>query len=589
MKRILSIVVVIVLTLFLFVGCGDVKDTTSTDTNSQVGDEFSVSIEDVTFVDANGESKYRIIRSENAASEITDCTVYLFKQIKLKLGISVKNLSDIEDGTDDYEILVGDTNRPESKKALDYLKTKTEGRYDDYIICSVGKKIVINGFNSASINKACKYFIENIFKTDGVKGGIEYLYATKGDFETITINGVNISEFVFVKPQYNTSYLTQSELDELQETLYKTTGYKLSIERDNDINSEYEIIIGNSKRDNVETVFDSDKFKILVNGKKVYLNGGSPHATAMAVSEFGKILTGDLTDRSVVGSYNHSINAYDLATTLYYVWGDDFSRAELDTEKWVQRDENTKSQGLNGKISVRSSNPQDVFISDGKFYICAREDEDYYYGGLITTMNKMCFRYGYAECSAVVPHGEGFWVAFWGTNAGLMSDRSDPLIPPLYTPEFDIMEMFGNSTYYAANLHANPTEYGKSSGLSHYSLDVPEYINAKKYFCPDGNTLNSDFHTYGVLWSDDNIGFTCDGVMYFNYDLSENKYNEDCFKRHINLVFSMATGFFNAPGSSITSNKNEWKDSNKLIGDYINLYQYNDGKCSLILGSTVNR
>ncbi len=589
MRNFLSITLMLLLIVCLFVGCDEGKKLTSTDTNSKNNDTVTVSTADVVFLDENGESLYRIVRSENAVGDVTNCASLIFQQMKSKLGVNVKNVSDNDDGTDEYEILVGATNRPESAQGLQYLKSKTGGRYDDYIICTIGKKIVINAFSEKVLNEACKYFVGNYLDIKGVSGGIEYCYATAGNFVSLTINGVNISEFIFVKPQYNTSYLTQMELEKLQNVLYQKTGYKLPIERENDAKSDYEIIVGNSTREGVKSIDDHDAFEIDIRGKKVYLNGGSAHATAMAVSEFNKIASGDLVDKKVSGSYAATIGTYDLTSTLHYVWGDDFSRAELDTEKWVQRDENTKSQGLNGKISVRSSNPQDVFISDGKFYICAREDEDYYYGGLITTMNKMCFRYGYAECSAVVPHGEGFWVAFWGTNAGLMSDRSDPLIPPLYTPEFDIMEMFGNSTYYAANLHANPTEYGKSSGLSHYSLDVPEYINAKKYFCPDGNTLNSDFHTYGVLWSDDNIGFTCDGVMYFNYDLSENKYNEDCFKHHINLVFSMATGFFNAPGSSITSNKNEWKDSNKLIGDYINLYQYNDGKSSLILGSTVNR
>ena len=584
MKRVLSIAVIIMLTLCLFVGCGEDKNTTSADTNSQSDGGFAVSTEDVTFVDANGESKYRIIRSEKAASEITTCTSYLFKQIKSKLGVLIKNASDVEDGTDTYEILVGDTNRPESQQALDYLKNKTGGLYDDFIICSVGKKIVINGFNSDSIDKACKYFIENFFKAEGIKGGIEYLYAAEGNFETVTVNGVDISEYTFVKPQYNTSYLTQLELEKLQQTVYQKTGFMIAIERENDAKSDYEIIVGNSTRDGVEIISDHDTFSVNITGKKIYLNGGSAHATAMAVSEFAKLLKGDIKDQKVTGSYNSTIGTYDLSNTLHYVWGDEFDGADLDTTKWKQETESYTALGVNGKTSVRSSDPDDVFLSDGKFYICAREDDKYYYGGMIQTPNKMCFKYGYAETSALVPHGDGFWVAFWTVDAGLMSDRIDPDLMPYYTPEIDIMEMFGNSATYAANMHSWPTQRAKAEGLEHTSLDGTKYGNAKKYHCPDGKKLNDDFHTYGMIWDDKHMGFTCDGIEYFSYDTTTNDYDRECFNRHMTLIFSMATGFATSADSKISTDPDEWQNSNKLIADYINLYQCRDGYSSLMTG-----
>ncbi|MBQ3550965.1 MAG: glycoside hydrolase family 16 protein [Clostridia bacterium] len=586
MKKIFSLIVSLLILSICFLGCESGHTNENASFNSSENGDIIINTADVSYFDGV-EAVYSIVRPAESKNNEATVAGLLFKQFKAKLGISLKNISDENDGTDKYEILIGATNRAESQQALDHLKSKTGGRYNDYIICTIGKKIVINAYNAEVLSNAADYFLDNYVKSKGVDGGIEFCYAVQGDFEIITINGVNISEYIFVKPQYNTSYLTQLEMENLREHIYNKTGYMLNIARENDEQSEYEIIVGNPERDGVELILDHDAYRIVVSGKRVYLNGGSPHATAMAVSEFAKSVAGDIKDFTVNGSYSTSIGQYDLETKLHYVWGDEFDNGELDTEKWLQRDENMQNQGLNGKISVRSSDPNDVFIKDGKFYICAREDENYYYGGLINTQNRMCFRFGYAEVSAVVPHGGGFWVAFWATNAGLMSDRSDPGTPPYYTPEYDIMEMFGNSSYYAANMHANPTDYGKSFGLEHYSLDVPQYVNAKKYFCPDGGLLSQDFHTYGLLWSEDRVGFTCDGIEYFSYDTTENEFDKDCFNRHVNLIFSLATGFANCPEGKITDNPNDWQNTNKLIADYINLYQCDDGKSNLILGSTV--
>ncbi len=44
--------------------------------------------------------------------------------------------------------------------------------------------------------------------------------------------------------------------------------------------AEYEIIIGNCKRDGVSIISDPDKYEIRIEDKKIFLNGGSAHATA---------------------------------------------------------------------------------------------------------------------------------------------------------------------------------------------------------------------------------------------------------------------------------------------------------------------
>lgn len=587
MKRILAIVFVLAVAVGAFAGCGSSSGGntgTGADTSSGpvVTDEI-FSKEKVTYLTAEGDSVYRIVRADSDQGT-TNAAQYLFKQIKNITGAGIRNVSDNEDGTDMYEILVGDTNRAETQQAKAYLIGKTGGRYEDYIICTIGKKIVIYSASDETLNAACEYFITTFCKVEGVEGGILYVKAAEGEFESITVNGVEVGRFDFIRPHYNSSYLTELEMEKIIDTVYQKTGYMIDIKHDTYTEpADYEIIVGNTNREGVEAITDYDQYKITIKGNKIYINGGSAHATAMGVSEFAKMLTGNITDASsVTGSYATALNSYDKATTFYKTWGDDFDGDALDTTKWRQENENNRNKGLNGKMSVRSSNPNDVYVSDGKFYICAREDENYYYGGMIRTVNTMSYKYGYVEMSAVIPHGDGFWIALWACSS---DDKStlDPNEPKILSPEIDIVECFGNSKSYAANCHSWPTTYGESEyGLEHTSLDGNEYGSKKKYTSVDeGVVLGNDFHTYGFLWDPNQMAFTCDGDLFFSYDTTTKFEDQECFNHSMYLIFSMALAFENSPLAVITEDPVDWAETNKYICDWLNIYQKDDGLCEL--------
>ena len=585
MKRILAIVFALAIAVGTFAGCGKSSGSASTPdgTASTVVSDDIFSKEKVTFLNDDGSSVYRIVRPDGDADALAT-SQYLFKKIKNSIGVSIKNVADTEDGTDVYEILVGNTNRTETQQAKEYLEAKVGGRYNDYIICTIGKKIVIYSDSADGLNAASEYFIANFCKPEGVEGGILYTKATEGSFESITVNGVEAGRYDFVRPHYNSSYLTEVEMEKVVETVYNKTGYLMSIKHDTYTEpSDYEIIVGNTNREGVEAITNYDEYSIKVSGTKVYINGGSAHATAMGVSEFAKMLTGKLTDASsVTGSYETALNSYDKSTTFYKTWGDDFDGTALDTTKWRQENESNQTAGLNGKTSVRSSDPNDVFVSDGKFYICAREDENYYYGGMIRTQNKMSYKYGYVEMSAVIPQGKGFWVALWACSDDSKS-TFDPNEPKIMSPEIDIVECFGNSAFYAANCHSWPTSYGVSKyGFEHTSLDGAQYGSKKKYTSVDeGVVLGEDFHTYGFLWDNTKMAFSCDGDLFFSYDTTTTFADQECFNHSMYLIFSMALAFSSSPLAEITNDPNEWANTNKYICDWINIYQKDDGMCEL--------
>ena len=152
MKRIICILMVLTMSFGLLVGCGGKKPADNTSTPA-TNTGFVITTDDVKYIAEDGSSVYRIIRPDGNTI-VTPFAGTLFKKMKDGLGIGIKNLSDAEDGTDVYEILVGNTNRAESKAALDYLYDNGMGRYQDYIICTVGKKIVINAVTEEAVENA---------------------------------------------------------------------------------------------------------------------------------------------------------------------------------------------------------------------------------------------------------------------------------------------------------------------------------------------------------------------------------------------------------------------------------------------------
>lgn len=588
MKRILALIFTIVMCLGLFVGCsGDSETVSNTSDPADVSTFFST--EDVKYIDANGESVYRIIRPDGN-EEVASCTSYLFKQMKQKLGVNVKNTADSSDGADAYEILVGETNRPETAKAKEYLINNVSGRYNDYIICTVGKKIVIYSRSNEGLMDGCEYFIENFVKPEGIKGGISFAYATKGDFVDAKINGVNLGSFVFVKQRYNESYITQHQIEQANELFVNKTGYKLNIVEDHNAASEYEIIVGNATRDGVNTVENRDEYSIVISGKRVYLNGGSPAAKAMAVSEFAKLATaGPLTDADSVqsASYSATVANYDSSKWYSTTWADDFDFVEghetgIDLTKWAFSTEGA-SAGHNGRNSKRAKTADMLIVENGMLNFFATYDDESYYGFKLYTKNKMTYRYGVLEMSAILPDSSpnsGFWISLWANSY-------DPDNPAAYMTEVNVCEMFGNSASEASNLHgwlkSNRRDYYESKWqpegyAEHWSLDG-SHSNQKKYYCPEGK-FNDGLHTFTYIWDENSCSFACDGNVYFSVNLNEKEIWKETFTQHIYLILSQATGF--AQQASCPADDDPvWQESNNFQIDYVHIYQKNDGLSEL--------
>lgn len=193
MKRAVAVLLLLAVVLGTLVGCVENAENGGASVSSEAVDMGAFSKDDITFITADGESVYRIVRPDGD-KELTATASLLYKQMKSKLDVQVINASDFDDGTDMYEILIGDTNRAETETAKKYILENVGGRYDDGIICSIGKKIVIYAANPEKIQSLVDIFVENYIILDGLKGGICDVRAAEGNYESITVNGVEIGK-----------------------------------------------------------------------------------------------------------------------------------------------------------------------------------------------------------------------------------------------------------------------------------------------------------------------------------------------------------------------------------------------------------
>ena len=120
------------------------------------------------FITDEGEARYKIIRSDGCI-ESADAARELWKSLNEK-GVSCRNQTDIEKDTD-FEILIGNTNRSESKTAFDKLKNEN-GRW---IVCSIGRKIVIYAVDPTDLKTAVEYYINNRFSMEAQVPFEEYI------------------------------------------------------------------------------------------------------------------------------------------------------------------------------------------------------------------------------------------------------------------------------------------------------------------------------------------------------------------------------------------------------------------------------
>jgi beta-glucanase (GH16 family) len=186
------------------------------------------------------------------------------------------------------------------------------------------------------------------------------------------------------------------------------------------------------------------------------------------------------------------------------VFNDEFDGSSLNVGKWATCDfPDTDGVGCKGGASGELAwyQPDDVIVNNGILRLRAQQRnitdgfgrQHNYTSGMLSTVNRFQFQYGYTEFRAKMPRGRAMWPAFYTLP---VQRRSKP-------PEIDIVEMLGTDT--------------KTAYLTYHFDGLgpgdPNYFTQGIYFEPAD--FANDYHTYGVDWQPGLLVWYIDGIERF--------------------------------------------------------------------------
>lgn len=148
---------------------------------------------------------YKLIKTSDASSFLTERIVSLCTQLKNATGVSVRPTNDTESAavsTEDLEILVGDTKRTETEKAL-----KDVSGYG-WVIRVFDNKIVIAGSTKVLTAMALQYFMENYIPQEKTSGTISIP-------KKVTMSNVPMLSLVNEENKTDYSVVYDAELDDV--------------------------------------------------------------------------------------------------------------------------------------------------------------------------------------------------------------------------------------------------------------------------------------------------------------------------------------------------------------------------------------
>lgn len=172
--------------------------------------------------------------------------------------------------------------------------------------------------------------------------------------------------------------------------------------------------------------------------------------------------------------------------------------------------------------------------------------------GRMDTQGKVSFQYGYIEARMKMPIGAGNWPAFW-----MLGDNISSVGWPV-SGEIDIGEQGGD----------RPT---RNSSAVHYSIDNIAGSCCGNHVYDSGEIIGqanygSDYHTYGLAWTPDNLEFYVDRVRFWSLSRSQARTQYWVFNQPFFVILNNAVGPFggNYDGS--------WTQSKTYI-DYVKAWQ----------------
>ena len=216
------------------------------------------------------------------------------------------------------------------------------------------------------------------------------------------------------------------------------------------------------------------------------------------------------------------------------VWSDEFNGTALDMTKWNYRRLGPRKGGVNVKDTV-------TLDGKGHLVLTTKQSGEKYHTAMIGTQGKFEPTFGYFECRVKLQKQVGHWSAFWlqsptmGKEVGNTADSGT---------EIDIFEYLRREVDIV-----NHTLHWDGYGEDHKSAQKKPQIPG----------LSEGWHTFGLLWTEEQYVFYVDGKETW-------RTNQAISKRSEYIILSQEVGKW---AGDIT--KAKLPDS--LFVDYVRVYQ----------------
>ncbi len=319
-------------------------------------------------------SEYSIVIPTTADTEIASMAKQLKDLIKTATGAELTVKTDkLEAGSEEYreqeyEILIGNTNRAESRAFHDEIKQNDSG----YVLS--GKKLVIGGFNASSVGRSVALWNMEVLKNaDSVIMLADTRKVVNGDYtyDTLTVNGTNIKDFIIVYPKADTKG-EKNIAQKLCETLVEKTGFVIECVADNAVSDKKEIIIGQAETVDAALVseraasgFGDQNSYIAANDKCVWLSGNSMNTINSAVIKFLSLITvnGKAASIEIDGAKKYDMQTLEISAMTYNILYNNLSDARTEALLSVIEKEDSDIFGCNEVVPYWTEKLNEKFSS----------------------------------------------------------------------------------------------------------------------------------------------------------------------------------------------------------------------------------
>lgn len=304
-------------------------------------------------------------------------------------------------------------------------------------------------------------------------------------------------------------------------------------------------------------------------------------------------------------THEDSSDPADTTPTSYpgytLVWSDEFDGDTVNTDNWGFDIGNGENGWGNGELQYYRE--ENASVDDGLLIIEATKHQPIldlgdnitarYTSSKLKSEGKVEFKYGRVDIRAVVAKGQGMWSAGWMLGLAGQDEEGNDINWP-YRGEIDIFDTIGgtknnipqegmivNNMYWNSNGADPSTEYSPSN-INENDASAHRINNSN-----EGTTFSNTFHTFSLIWDEDNIEFLLDDVRTQIIDISEGALAET-YNNPFYLILNVAIGG-SWPGSP--DETTTYPDG--MLVDYVRVYQADtdgDGTADYAPGdSTLNR